>query len=151
MAKAKTTAGATETIESAVEQGAQAFEAGAEKVREGFQKVAADFEKYASFQKENLNALIEAAGAAGRGVEKLQAQYIAFAKASSEEFATAAKAIFGAGSLKAAMEAQSNYAKSAYEAYAAEMQKVREIMTDVAKDATAPLKDRSKAFFKFPS
>ncbi len=104
------------------------------------------FESASSFQKEALDAFMEAATASGKGFEKLQAELMAYAKSSGEAFNEAAKAIFGAKSLEAAFEAQSAYAKSAFETHVSEMTKLSGIFTESLKTAFEPLTAQTKAF-----
>ena len=137
MAKAKTVEGAEEALEM-----------GAEKVSETFEKAGKGFEKFASFQKESMEAFMEAAGIAGKGAEKIQAELTAYIKTSTEGLSEASKAIMSSKSLQSAMELQSSYAKSAFEAYVAEMKKMSELIAGTTKSAMEPIQARSKAFME---
>lgn len=104
-----------------------------------------NFEAVSSFQKEAMDALVEAATASGKGFEKFQAELMAYAKTSGEAFNAATKAIFGAKSLDAAIEAQSAYARSAFEAHMSELAKLGGIVSESLKAAMEPLAAQTKA------
>ncbi|MFO1237258.1 MAG: phasin family protein [Alphaproteobacteria bacterium] len=139
MAKAKTVDNGAEAIEAALEQGA-------DKVRESFEKATKSLEKFASFHKETVEAMVEAAGVAGKGAEKFQSELGAYLKSAGEGFTEASKAVFSAKSVQAAMEAQSAYAKTAFEKYVAEMTKLSELMVGTTRTALEPLQSRAQAF-----
>lgn len=139
MAKAKAIDTGAEAIEAVLEQGA-------DKVRETFEKATMSLEKFASFQKETVEAMVAAAGVAGKGAEKIQSELGAYLKSAGEGFTEASKAIFGAKSVQAAMEAQSAYVKTAFEKYVAEMTKLGELMVGTTQSALEPLQSRSQAF-----
>lgn len=139
MAKAKTADTAADTIGAAAEQSADAFRATMEKASAGLEKLGA-------FQKANYEALVASAGVSTKAMEKVGAEVAAYAKSASEGFSEAAKSIFGAKSFQAAMEAQSAYMKSSFEAYVAEMTKVNEMLSGAAREALEPLKTRAQAF-----
>lgn len=109
-------------------------------------KKAESFDKMTAFQKEAMDAFMESATASGKGFEKLQAEIMAYAKASGDAFTEATKAIFGAKSFEAAMEAQSAYAKSAFESHVAEMTKLSGLVSESMKAAIEPLSAQAKAF-----
>ena len=141
MAKAKTVETGAEEVEAVLEKGA-------DKVRESFEKAGEGMKKLASFQKESMEAFMEAAGIASKGAEKIQAELTAYIKTSSEGLSEASKAIMSSKSIQTAMELQSSYAKTAFEAYVAEMKKVSELVTGTTKSAFEPLQARSKAFME---
>lgn len=110
-------------------------------------KKMADTVETATFaQKAAMDALMESAAASGKGFEKFQAEIMAYTKSSAEAFTAAAQAIFGAGSLEAAMEAQKAYAKTAFETHISEMNKLTQIISDSMKSAIEPLGTQVKAF-----
>lgn len=130
---------ATKVAEEAVEQSAEA-------VRETLDKASKGMESFATLHKEAIEALVESAGVAAKGAEKVQASFAAYAKSAAEEFSTAAKAIMGSGSWQAAMELQGDYLKSSFEAYFAEATKVKDLMTAITKEAFEPIQKQTQVF-----
>ena len=104
------------------------------------------FETVSSFQKEAMDAFMEMATTSGKGFEKLQAEIVAYAKSSGEAFTEATKAIFGAKSIEAALEAQQAYAKSAFETHMTEMSKLSQLFSESMKAALEPVTAQAKAF-----
>ncbi len=104
------------------------------------------FETASTAQKAAMDAFTESAATYGKGFEKLQAEFMAYAKSSSEAFTEATKAILGAKSLEAAMEAQKAYAKTAFETHMTEMTKLTQIFSESMTTAMAPLGEKMKAF-----
>ena len=92
-----------------------------------------------SFNKEMAEAVIEAATKASKGVETINSEVFTFSRHSMDEGIAVTKAILGAKSLQEVVERQTEYTKSAVEAYIAEMSKVRELAMDTAKAASEPL------------
>lgn len=144
MAKAKT----METAADAVEAVEAALEKGADKFKESFEKASKGFEKFAAFQKESMEAWMEAAGLMGKGAEKLQAELSAYMKSSTESLTAASKAIFGAKTVQEAFDLQSSFAKSSFEGYVAEMKKVSELVSSTTKSALEPIQVKTKEFME---
>jgi phasin family protein len=139
MAKAKTVGDAAEMIESAVESGS-------EKVRETMDKATKGFEKMTAVQKEAMEALMASAEITAKGAEKIQAELTAYMKSAATGMTEASKAVFGAKTLKDAMEAQTSFMKTSMETYGAEMTKITEMMSDITRDAMAPFQGPAKSF-----
>lgn len=141
-----------ETVTSAADAMGAAAANGAEKVRESMDKAAKGFEKLGEFNKANFEAFVASAGVSTKAMEKLGAEMASYAKTASEGFSEAAKSIFGAKTLQAAMEAHSDYVKSSFDSYVAELGKINEMMSAATKEAFEPLKARAKAFTElFPA
>jgi len=96
-------------------------------------------ESATSSQKAAMDAFMETAAASGKGFEKFQAEIMAYAKSSGEAFIEAAKSIFGAKSIEAAMEAQKSYAKTAFETHVSEMTKLTQMFSESMKTAIEPM------------
>lgn len=132
-----------------VENGAEAVEAaiknGTETLKDGFEKFASNYEQIVAFNKETAEAMIESATKAGKGVETINSEVFTFSRQSMDDGIAATKAILAAKSLQEVVERQSEYTKSALEAYIAEMSKVRELALGVAKAASEPLQARVTA------
>ncbi len=63
-----------------------------------------------------------------------------------EHSIAAGKAILGAKSVHEAIEAQTDFAKSAFENYVAELSKFNQLVTAAAKESFAPLQGRAQAW-----
>jgi len=95
--------------------------------------------------KKNLEAVVASVTAATKGAEALGARAIAYSKKSVEDQVAAAKALAGAKSVQEAIEFQTAFAKSAFEAYVAEVNKMSEAVSASVKESMAPLNERVTA------
>ena len=133
---------AAETVKSTVEQfttaGNQAFKDAVEKSLAGLNEVNA-------YSKKNLEAVIASVTAAAKGAEALGAETIAYSKAAMENQVAAAKSLSGAKSGQEVVELQTGFAKSALEAYIAQVSKASEIVSASMKDSLKPLNERVTA------
>ena len=143
MAKAKTAGekinGATETIETA-------FKTGSEALKANFEKAAKGYEQILGFSKDTAEAYAKAANVAGKGAETLHNEIVAFSKQSIEGSIANAKAVMASKSAHEAFELQAGFAKSAFEAYVAQMTKVSELMVATSKETFAPIQGRVQAW-----
>ena len=146
-------ADAAETVKKTVEQNtakakAQAENiqaAGAKAFREGVDKSVASLSEINVHGKKNLEAVVESAAAAQKGAEALSQQAVAYSKKSWEDGVAAAQSFSQARSVQELFELQTNWAKSAAEAYLAEFGKATETMTASVKDSFKPINERVSA------
>ncbi|WP_313574163.1 TIGR01841 family phasin [Brevundimonas sp.] len=146
-------ADAAETVKKTVEQTtakakAQAESiqaAGAKAFREGVDKSVASLSEINVHGKKNLEAVVESAAAAQKGAEALSQQAVAYGKKSWEDGVAAAQSFSQARSVQELFELQTNWAKSAAEAYLAEFGKATETMTASVKDSFKPINERVSA------
>ena len=129
----------TETIESAMKNGSEAF-------RSGFDSVVKGYDRFFNYGRETIEAYVKSANAAGKGVETIQNEIYAYSKQSLEESVSAAKALFGSKSIHEVFELQSDFVKSAFDAYVGEVAKLNEIAFSLTKDAIVPLQGRVHAW-----
>jgi len=133
---------AAETVKSTVEQfttaGNQAFKDAVEKSLAGLNEANA-------YSKKNLEAVIASVTAAAKGAEALGAETLSYSKAAMETQVAAAKSLSGAKSVQEVVELQTTFAKSALEAYIAQMTKASEIVSASMKDSLKPLNERVTA------
>jgi phasin family protein len=133
---------AADTVKTTVEQfttaGNQAFKDAVEKSLAGLNEANA-------YSKKNLEAVIASVTAAAKGAEALGAETIAYSKAAMENQVAAAKSLSGAKSVQEVVELQTSFAKSALEAYIAQMSKASEIVSASLKDSMKPLNERVTA------
>jgi phasin family protein len=93
-----------------------------------------------------MEAYVNAANVAGKGVETINGEIYAYSKQSFEDSVSAAKAMFGSKSVHEAFELQTDFVKSAFDAYVSEVTKLSEIALSTAKDAISPLQGRVQAW-----
>lgn len=135
---ANTTKNARDTVETMTAAGNEAF-------KEGFEKTIKSINDAGSFHKENLDAVIASATAAGKGAEKLNADTVAFAKKSMEDTVSASKAMTSAKSVQEMIEVHTNFVKSSMDAYLAQINTVTDLYAGTVKSTMAPLNDRVSA------
>ncbi len=140
MSKAKTAGDkATATAETALENGAAALKTGLEKALKGY-------DAFVTYGKDNAEAVTKSATVAGKGIETINGEIYSYSKQSIEDSVAATKAMLGSKSVHEAFEFQTDYVKSAFEAYVAEMSKITELATATTKDSFAPFKGRVQAW-----
>lgn len=103
---------------------------------EPMQKAVDDFQKIG---KDNYDAMIRSYGELNKGFQAIVARWAEFSKRSFEDATRAWEQMISAKSLESAMEIQTNYAKSAYDNWMAEMSKIGEMYSSTARDAYKPV------------
>ena len=133
---------AAETVKNTVEQFTTA---GNVAFKDAVEKSLASLNEVNAHSKKNLEAVIASVTASTKGAEAIGAQAMAYSKKAVENQVAAAKSLSGAKSIQEVVELQTNYAKSAFEAYVAEFTKMSEIMSASVKDSVKPLNERVTA------
>ncbi len=142
MSKAKTAGEkATATAETALENGAAALKTGLEKALKGY-------DAFLGYGKDTAEAVTKSATVAGKSIESINSEIYAFSKQSIEDSVAATKAVMGSKSVHEAFEFQTDFAKSAFEAYVAELSKIGELATSASKETFAPFKGRVQAWLE---
>jgi phasin family protein len=140
MSKAKSAGEkATASAESALENGTAALKTGLEKAVKGY-------DAFLGYGKETAEAVMKSATVAGKGAETINGEIYSFSKQSIEDTVAATKAVMGSKSVHEAFEFQTDFAKSAFESYIAELSKISELATAATKDSFAPFKGRVQAW-----
>lgn len=139
--KAKTTNGASETIENVVLAGSDAM-------KQSFERAAKSYDSIAAFNKATIEAVIHSANTATKGFEAINSEALAFSKQSLEDAMAAAKAAMTSKSVQELMEIQTDYAKSAFDAVVGQFTKMGDMMTSMAKEAVEPLNGRTAALME---
>ncbi|OAI44134.1 hypothetical protein AYO42_05265 [Rhizomicrobium sp. SCGC AG-212-E05] len=139
MSKAKVADKATATAETALENGTAALKTGLEKALKGY-------EAFVTYGKDNAEAVTKSATVTGKGIETINGEIYSYSKQSIEDSVAATKAVLGSKSIHEAFEIQTDFAKSAFEAYVAELSKISELATATTKDSYAPFKGRVQAW-----
>jgi len=126
------------TVEQMTTAGNQAF-------KDAVEKTLGALNDANSYSKGNLEAVIASVTAATKGAEALGAQAMAYSKKAVEDQVAAAKSLAGAKSIQDVIELQTNFAKTAMEAYMAEMGKMSETVAASVKDSMKPINERVTA------
>jgi len=95
-----------------------------------------DFQNYGKEHFEGMQGSLQAIASA----------YGDYTKKSFEDTKSFVEKLSGVKSIDKAFEAQSEYAKSAYETFVAESQKIASLYTDLAKQAYKPLEGLTSKF-----
>ncbi|HEX3808551.1 MAG TPA: TIGR01841 family phasin [Rhizomicrobium sp.] len=122
------------------------FKNGAETLKTGFDKTVKGYEHFLGYGKETAEACMKSANLAGKGVETINSEIYAFSKQQIEESVAATKAILGSKSVHEAFEVQTDFAKSAFEAYVGQVTRMNELFVSTTKDAFQPLQGRVQAW-----
>ena len=122
------------------------FNAGADAIKAGFDKAIASYDSVVGYSKDPAEAYLKSATIAGKGIETLNSELYSYSKDAIEESIAAGKAILGSKSIHEAFELQTDYAKSAFEAYVSELTKFSELVTSTTKSTFAPLQGRVQAW-----
>ncbi|MES3029866.1 MAG: TIGR01841 family phasin [Pseudomonadota bacterium] len=133
---------AAETVKNTVEQFTTA---GNVAFKDAVEKSLASLNEVNAHSKKNLEAVIASVTASTKGAEAIGAQAMAYSKKAVENQVAAAKSLSGAKSIQEVVELQTNYAKSAFEAYIAEFSKMSEMMSASVKESVKPLNERVTA------
>ena len=91
------------------------------------------------YGKEHLETVVASATGLQTGLQAIASAYGDYTKKSFEDTKSFVEKLSGVKSLDKAMEAQTEYAKSAYESFIAESQKIAGLYTDLAKQSFKPL------------
>ena len=103
---------------------------------EPFQQTSEQFQKMG---KDNYDAMVRSYGELNKGLQAIATRWTAFSKQSFEDATRAFEQLVGAKSLEHAIEIQSQYAKKAYDSWVAEVTKLSEMYTDMARTAYKPV------------
>jgi hypothetical protein len=88
--------------------------------------------------KENMDNAMKSIGVVSKGVQAIAVECADYSKKSFEQGSATLEKLFGAKTLDKAIEVQSDFVKSAYEGYVAQMTKVGEMYVDLAKEVYKP-------------
>ena len=91
------------------------------------------------YGKEHLDTVVASATTMQNGIQAIASAYGDYTKKSFEDTKSFVEKLSGVKSLEKALEVQTEFAKSAYESFAAESQKIAGLYTDLAKQTFKPL------------
>ena len=92
-----------------------------------------------SYGKEHLETVVASATTVQNGLQAIAAAYGDYTKKSFEDTKSFVEKLSGVKSLDKAIEVQTEFAKSAYETFVAESQKIAGLYADLAKQTFKPL------------
>lgn len=101
--------------------------------------MANNFEEIQKFGKEQLDATTSAIASFAKGLQTIAAETTDYSKKTLEDSSAYVEKILGAKSLDNAIQTQSDYAKTAYEGFVAQITKMGELYTSLAKEALKPI------------
>ena len=96
-------------------------------------------EEFQTFGKDQLEVATEAASKVSKSVQAISAEATDFSKKSFETSSALVEKLLGAKTLESAIQIQSDYAKSSYETFLAQMTKFGELYSTLAKDVMKPV------------
>jgi hypothetical protein len=96
-------------------------------------------EEIQNYGKEQYEQAVASATTFQSGVQAIATAYGDYAKKSFEDTKSFAEKLSGVKSLDKVLEVQSDYAKTAYETFVAESQKIAGLYTDLAKQTFKPI------------
>ncbi len=122
--------------------------ASSDAVKQTMEKAMKGFDDIASFNKSTVDAFVQSANAASKGMEALSAEVLSYSKQSIEDYIAATKAAMGSRSVQEFMEINTDYAKTAFDTYVGRFTKLGDMASATAKDTIEPLSGRLNAFME---
>lgn len=98
--------------------------------------------------KDNIDNAMKSFGVVSKGVQAIAVEVADYSKKSFEQGSATVEKLMGVKTLDKAIEVQSDYVKSAYEGYVAQMTKVGEMYVDLAKEIYKPYEGALGKFAK---
>ena len=98
------------------------------------------------YGKEHLETVVASATTLQNGIQAIASAYGDYTKKSFEDTKSFVEKLSGVKSIDKAIEVQTEYAKSAYETFVAESQKIAALYTDLAKQTFKPLEGIAAKF-----
>jgi phasin family protein len=137
MAK-KTTIPGAEPLETTLLTGADA-------IKDGFEKAVKSYDQFIGFGKDNAEAVLKSANAAGKGIETINSEVFAYTRKSIEEGVVATKAVLSCKTVEEALQVQSEFGKAAFETYVDQLAKFGDMALAAARHAAEPFQARVSA------
>src|SRR3978361_1267089 len=109
-------------------------------------KIMIKVEDMQQYGKEHIDTVVESAATVQNGLQAIASAYGDYTKKSFEDTKSFVEKLSGVKSMDKAIEVQTEYAKSAYETFVAESQKIAGLYTDLAKQTFKPLEGIAAKF-----
>jgi phasin family protein len=103
-------------------------------------------EDFQNYGKEQFETVVNSASSVQSGLQAIATAYGDYTKKSFEDTKSFVEKLSGVKSLDKAIEAQSEFAKSAYETFVSDSQKIAGLYSDLAKQAFKPLEGLAAKF-----
>ncbi|WP_350334640.1 phasin family protein [Coralliovum pocilloporae] len=97
------------------------------------------FDEIQKMSKDNVDTAVKSFGVVSQGFQAIAVEMTDYSKKSFEDGVAVAEKMMAVKSIDKAVEVQSDYAKSAYEAFVGHATKVGELYADLAKEAYKPV------------
>ena len=97
-----------------------------------------NFEEFQQASKENIDLAMKSVSNVSKSAQAIAAELADYSKKSFEESTALMEKLFGSKSFEKAIEVQTEYAKTAYEALLAETNKLGEMYSALAKETYKP-------------
>src|SRR3984893_2136097 len=105
----------------------------------GKKSIMVKVEDIQQYGKEQIDTVVASATTLQNGLQAIATAYGDYTKKSFEDTKSFVEKLSGVSTLDKAIEVQTEYAKSAYEMFVAESQKIAGLYTDLVKQACKPL------------
>ena len=142
MARSKSTHTGEEPMESTVLTGAEA-------IKDGFEKAVKSYDQFMAFGKDNAEAMLKSANAAGKGMETINSEVFAFTRKIIEDGVAATKAVLSAKSVEEAFQLHGEYSKAIFQTQVDEAAKLGELALSTARETAEPFHTRLNAVAEF--
>lgn len=142
MARSKSTQNGEQPTDSTVLTGAEA-------IKDGFEKAVKSYDQFMAFGKNNAEAMLKSANAAGKGMEVLNSEVFAFTRKVIEDGVAATKAVLSAKTIEEAFQLQGEYSKAVFQTQVDEAAKLGELALSAARETAEPLHARLNAVAEF--
>lgn len=96
------------------------------------------FEDFQSYGKEHIDAAMESAGNLSKGVQAIATAVSDYSRKTFEQGSAFVEKLGEVKSFDKVVEAQADYAKTAYESFVADGTKISELCVDLAKESYKP-------------
>jgi hypothetical protein len=97
-----------------------------------------NFDEVQKLSKDGADAALKSFNAASKGAQAIAVELADYSRKSFEQGTAALEKLLGTRSLEGAIEAQTAYAKTAYEGFVAEATRLGELYADLAKETYKP-------------
>ena len=122
---------------------------GAEAMKDGFEKAVKTYDQLMAFNKDNAEAVLKSATAAGKGIESINTEVFAYSRKFFEDGVAAAKAVLSARTVEEAVHLQGEYGKALFQTQVDEAAKLGELALTTAKETAEPFQARVAAVADF--
>ena len=103
--------------------------------------MANQFEDFQKLSKEQMDQMSATAASVARGFQAIATEATDYSKRSLESTSSFVEKLLGVKSIDTAIQLQSEFAKSQFEGFVAQTNKIGEIYKDIAKEAFKPVEN----------